>query len=117
MKISTYHKRIWLVGKDIKIAEPQESVIYNKIHKINTFLCPSDYVCVVFSETLKQFQLYIGYKTPHKEAMSKVMGLALKLEVGKIIIEKVESTKDLLYWDRLVNNLNTKLFASPDLFS
>jgi hypothetical protein len=106
MKIYTYHRQVWLVGEDIKKAE-----IKNRSKRNKEYYCPSDYVAVIYSETNSTFELYIGYKAPHKKARGYILSLANSFDIKNIEIKRIERISDLKEWDKLVFNLN-KILAN-----
>ncbi len=112
IKISTFHRKVWLIGKDVKLGKK----IITPGKRIPIYECPSQYVGVVLSETDKTFELYVGYDAPHKQAMRNILSLALKLNIQKISLNKLERISDMKYWDKLTNTMNKNLFASESLF-
>ena len=93
MNITTYHRRVWKVNH--AGAVPTEA--QKKINKrsIARYKVESDYVGVVYSETEKKLDLYVGYKVDAEKTIPNIIGLAVKLEVNKINLIKCEVLKHL----------------------
>jgi hypothetical protein len=107
MKITTYHKRVWKVNHAEAIsAEPVKRFGKRTMASYNI---ESDYVGVVYSETEKIMELYVGYKVNGEKTIPNIIGLAVKLEVNKIKLMKCEVMKHLKIWDHHVEVVNKML--------
>jgi len=106
MKIVTYHKRVWKINQEeIILAENMASTKKRMSH----YIVESDYVGVVYSETEKAFKLHVGYRVDAEKTIPHIIGLALKLDVKKIILEKCELIKQLKIWDHHLQVINKML--------
>lgn len=107
MKICTYHKRVWKVNhKEAIPAEPTKR-FGNK--SMASYDIESNYVGVVYSETTKTMELYIGYKVDAEKTIPNIIGLAVKLEVAQIKLIKCEIMKHLKIWDHHIEVVNKML--------
>ena len=81
--VTTYHKRVWKVSHTEAI--PAEPIKRFGKRTMASYNIESDYVGVVYSETEKVMELYVGYKVNGEKTIPNIIGLAVKLEVKKII--------------------------------
>jgi hypothetical protein len=107
MKITTYHKRVWKVNHTEAV--PAEPVKKFGKRTMASYIIESDYVGVVYSETQKMMELYVGYKVDAEKTIPNIIGLAVKLEVVQIKLIKCEIMKHLKIWDHHTQVVNKML--------
>jgi hypothetical protein len=107
MKLATYHKRVWKINHLEAIpAEPTKK--FGK-RTMASYTIESDYVGVVYSETTKTFEIYVGYKVNAEKTIPNIIGLAVKLDVQQIKLIKCEVMKHLKIWDHHTQVVNKML--------
>jgi hypothetical protein len=112
MKITTFHKRVWKINSTEVL--PVEKVESTKTRRIARYEVESDYVGVVYSETESFFKLHVGYKVDAEKTIPNIIGLAVKLEVKKILLEHCELLKHLKIWDHHTQVVNKMLEKTID---
>ncbi|KYK22746.1 hypothetical protein AYK24_00530 [Thermoplasmatales archaeon SG8-52-4] len=107
MRVTTYHKRVWKVNHlEAVLAEPSKKFGKRNMASYNI---ESDYVGVVYSETEKMMELYVGYKVDAEKTIPNIIGLAVKLEINKLNLIKCEVMKHLKIWDHHTQVINKML--------
>lgn len=111
MKIITYHRRVWKINEnEVLLAIPTNKTKHVKYYEIE-----SNYVGVIYSETDKEFKLYVGYKVNGEKTIPNIIGLAVKLGISSIKLEKCELIKHLKIWDHHVQVINKMLEATQEI--